>query len=342
MASSQASLLLCLIPHSFITNPFIPMSTVQSNTNLVGIYLKEIGRIPLLSHEEEIILGKAVQALATLEEQKEELTDTLEREPSLEEWAEHVELAPAELKRIVTEGQQAKHRMVSSNLRLVVSIAKKYSKHNMDMMDLIQEGTVGLHRGVEKFDPSKGYRFSTYAYWWIRQAMTRAIAEKSRTIRLPIHINEKLTKIRKVQRQILEERGRKATPQEIADEVGLSVNKVRDYLRMSRKPLSLDLRIGDNQDTELGDLLEDDGLSPEEYATRQSLNADLKKLMDGLTPQQQEVISLRYGLQDGKRLTLVKIGHRMGVSRERIRQIEREALKRMRKQKGMIREYLAS
>jgi RNA polymerase nonessential primary-like sigma factor len=246
-------------------------TNTKFTADMVRTYLREIGRVPLLTREQEIVYGKQVQHMMSLLEAKEELAKKLRHEPTLNEWAIATQMSEAELNETLRGGQRAKQKMIEANLRLVVAIAKKYQKRNMEFLDLIQEGTMGLERGVEKFDPTRGYKFSTYAYWWIRQAITRAIAQQARTIRLPIHITEKLNKIKKVQRELAQQLGRSPSPAEIAKELEIEPAQIREYLNLARQPVSLDVRVGDNQDTELQDLLEDDGPSPEHYMTQESL-----------------------------------------------------------------------
>jgi RNA polymerase nonessential primary-like sigma factor len=326
--------------------PTVNTKTENLNTkftaDMVRTYLREIGRVPLLTREQEIVYGKQVQQMMTLLDAKEALAKKLHREPSSEEWADLVHQPETDVKQTVAQGKRAKQKMIEANLRLVVAIAKKYQKRNMEFLDLIQEGTLGLERGVEKFDPMRGYKFSTYAYWWIRQAITRAIAQQGRTIRLPIHITEKLNKIKKVQRELAQKFGRSPTPAEIAKELELEPAQIREYLNMARQPVSLDVRVGDNQDTELQEMLEDDGPSPEYYTTQEFLRQDLNTLLAELTPQQREVVALRFGLEDGNEMSLAKVGERLNLSRERVRQLEHQALAHLRRRRANVKEYVAS
>ncbi|MEO1294734.1 MAG: RpoD/SigA family RNA polymerase sigma factor [Cyanobacteria bacterium J06636_16] len=310
------------------------------SSDAVHAYLKSIGRVPLLTHEEEITYGKQVQAMMPFQGIREELAEELGHEPAWEIWAERADISVDALKVVVYAGEHAKRKMIAANLRLVVSIAKKYTQRNLDFLDIVQEGTIGLNRGVEKFDPAQGYRLSTYTYWWIRQAMTRAIAQQSRIIRLPIHITETLNKIKKTQRELAQTLGRTALLEEVAEHLGLTPERVRSCLHHGRNPLSLEMRVGDNNNTELAELLESNSESPEDFATQSFLRSDLESLMDILKPRQREVLALRFGFQDGKPLSLAEVGKLLNISRERVRQLEHQALSKLRRHRNELQGYL--
>ncbi len=309
---------------------------------MVRVYLLEIGQCPLLTKDQEITYGRQVQQMIAIEQHSSNLRQQLHREPTLTELATFVHQSETEVTQILHQGQRAKQKMVTANLRLVVSIAKKYQRRHLEFLDLIQEGAIGLQRGVEKFDPNRGYKLSTYAYWWISQAITRAIAEKSRTVRLPIHITEKLNQIKKAQRELFQTLGRHATITEIAQTLNLDPSQIREYLSAASGTISLDLKVGDNQDTEFSELLSDEGISPNEYITQELLCQDLNNLLASLKPMQREVLILRFGLLDNQQRSLAQIGERLNVSRERVRQIEQQAFTVLRRQQPEIGQYLFS
>jgi RNA polymerase nonessential primary-like sigma factor len=323
-------------------------SSAQGGGDLVRSYLRDIGRVPLLSHEQEITLGRQVQELVALEELEGELESRLGAKPSLSELAQAAGLSAPLLKKRLQAGRRAKERMVAANLRLVVSVAKKYTRRNMELLDLIQEGTIGLVRGVEKFDPTRGYKFSTYAYWWIRQGITRAIAEKSRTIRLPIHITETLNKLKKGQRELSQLLGRTPTVTELAEAVELPEEEVKDLLCRARQPVSLETKVGDGDDTELLDLLAGDGELPEERVDGECLKGDLRALLEQLPELQGRVLKMRYGIPcdqapgQSEPMSLSAIAKHLGMSRDKTRNLERKALEGVRAQAAMLEGYLAA
>ncbi|HJN36230.1 MAG: RNA polymerase sigma factor, RpoD/SigA family [Prochlorococcus sp.] len=368
------------------------MATRKTNTSrspsadLLRLYLQDIGRVDLLTNEEEVTLARLVQRRESLLREQRELASqqsaitellTLEElqlreanhlchQPTKREWARAAGLQPAELqekinlgyeawgaltnlapleiKKALREGRRAKDRMIQANLRLVVAVAKKYQQRGMELLDLVQEGTLGLERAVEKFDPTRGFRFSTYAYWWIRQGITRAIATQSRTIRLPVHITEKLNRIKRVQQEIASNEGRLASISDLSKELGISEETVRMTLMQVPRAISLDTKVGREHDTQLGELLEDGKATPEQELTRGELHNDLEILLDELSSREAMVLRLRFGLEDDIPQTLTQIGEGMHLSRERIRQIESRALLKLRQpqRRCKVRDYIQS
>ena len=295
----------------------------------VRMYLKEIGKVPLLSAEEEIELAKNMEAGAVAKE-KIAILKSREENATEEELAE-IKEEIKNLQKDLDAGDEAKKRLAEANLRLVVSIAKRYVGRGMLFLDLIQEGNLGLIKAVEKFDYRKGYKFSTYATWWIRQAITRAIADQARTIRIPVHMVETINKLIRVSRQLLQELGREPSPEEIAAEMNMPVERVREILKISQEPVSLETPIGEEEDSHLGDFIQDDNVPvPADAATFTLLKEQLEEVVGTLTEREQKVLTLRFGLEDGRARTLEEVGKEFNVTRERIRQIEAKALRKLR------------
>ena len=310
--------------------------SVKLSGDSVRCYLRDIGRIPLLEHDEEILLGRQVQRMMVLKDMKKEL------ELDTEGLADAMDITHKQIKKELRDGERAKDKMVTANLRLVVSVAKKYTKRNMELLDIIQEGTIGLVRGVEKFDPGRGYKFSTYAYWWIRQGITRAIAEKSRAIRLPIHITENLNKLKKAQRELSQMNGQMPTVFELAAYMNLTADEIKDLMCKARQPTSLEIKIGENRDTALIDLLEDETQLPEAILERQYIKEDIRELIADLPEMQSAVVAMRYGIGDEmlEPMSMTAIGQVLNMSRDRVRTLEHKALKALRANSEEINEYL--
>jgi RNA polymerase primary sigma factor len=311
-------------------------SRASGSADPVRMYLKEIGRVPLLTGSEEVELAKRIEAGALVDERLAELTAT--GEVAGLEFSER-----RKLERLSRDGDHAKAELIEANLRLVVSIAKRYVGRGMQLLDLIQEGNLGLMRAVEKFDYTKGFKFSTYATWWIRQAITRAIADQARTIRIPVHMVESINKVHRVQRTMLQELEREPTVEELADKVDMTPARVREILRISQDPLSLDSPVGEEDDSNLADFIEDaQADAPAEIAARMMLNSAVLEALGELNEREQQVVRLRFGLEDGQARTLEEVGKEFGVTRERIRQIESKTLAKLRHphRSQKLRDYL--
>ena len=318
------------------------MSQPKISGDSVRAYLRDIGRIPLLEHDEEILLGRQVQRLMEIEEARKELESNTGRKIGDKELASLISSSWKTCMREIRDGRKAKDKMVTANLRLVVSVAKKYTKRNMELLDIIQEGTIGLVRGVEKFDPGRGYKFSTYAYWWIRQGITRAIAEKSRAIRLPIHVTENLNKLKKAQRELSQLNGEMPTVFQLSEYLNLTVDEIKDLMCKARQPTSLEIKIGENRDTALIDLLEDETQLPEMLLERAFIKDDVRDLIKELPEMQAAVISMRYGIGDEcmEPMSMTAIGQVLNMSRDRVRTLEQKAIRGLREMREAIGGYL--
>jgi RNA polymerase primary sigma factor len=310
------------------SQPF-DLSTISSD-DTVGLYLKEMARVPLLSTEEEVSLAKRIERGNEAEEELIRLNGKVDRR--------------AELQGFVQDARAARDHLIKANTRLVVSIAKKYMGRGVPFLDLIQEGNLGLMKAVEKFDYHRGYRFSTYATWWIRQTITRAIADQGRTIRVPVHMSDRIRRLYKVARQLEQDLGRKPTPEEIADVMGVDSRKVQWMMRVSWRPLSLESPVGEDEDTELGSFVEDDNtLTPTQSAYQNLLREKIEEVLATLSPREARILRLRFGLHNGRPYTLEEVGQKFGLTRERIRQIEGKALRRLRhpRRARQLRDYLS-
>ena len=291
----------------------------------VRMYLKEIGKVPLLSPDEEVELAQQMSDGNEAERKLQEMDKARRAGEAVDPEEE------ARLKKVLRTGEKAKQKLAEANLRLVVSIAKRYVGRGMLFLDLIQEGNLGLIKAVEKFDYTKGYKFSTYATWWIRQAITRAIADQARTIRIPVHMVETINKVTRVSRQLLQELGHDPSPMEVAAEMNMPVEKVREILKIAQEPVSLETPIGEEEDSHLGDFIPDEGASePSEAASFTLLKEQLVDVLSTLTPREEKVLKLRFGIEDGRTRTLEEVGKEFNVTRERIRQIEAKALRKLR------------
>lgn len=365
------------------SSPPSPNNPQINSRDLMRLYLRDIGRIPLLSKEEEITLAKQIKQAQDLEQIKsahdslpvmqeyirvmsayDSLAHHTTLSPSMDKLAMELNLAPTQVQQIITEGKKkwanlanlevkqlenqltlgfrAKQKMINANLRLVVSIAKKYQNRGLELLDLIQEGTLGLEKAVDRFDYTKGYHFSTYAYWWIRQGMTRAIATQSRTIRLPIHITEKLNQLKKVQRNLSQQLGRMAKIDEIAAEMEMQPQELRLFLNQIPRSISLEMKVGEDYNTELVELIEADSATPEENLMRSSMQKDLRSMLAILNEREQKILRLRYGFENGKIYSLSDTARMMNLSRERVRQIQARAIQKLRQphQKNHLQDYL--